>query len=121
MRKKIYYDLNESDYIVACGKIRYYFSSEFNMLRFINKREEHQKFIRRSLSERFNIEVNFNELSDVVLYHKIEKRGSLMRTYDPIRREVIDLCQETIRLDGVGRIRQNYQEQLQNLTQKEQD
>ena len=58
------------------------FSNALNVERFLKKQEEHRNFINKSLSNRFNLNIQMDYLSDVVLYKKIEKRGFLIAVYD---------------------------------------
>lgn len=71
----ICYDLDKSPYKVTLGNLTFYFSSEMHKIKFLEKFEPHRTKISESLSNRFNMYISFNVLSDLVLYRSIETRG----------------------------------------------
>jgi hypothetical protein len=75
---KIYHDIKETIFKFDTGVNTFYFSSELNMKKFRDKIIENRKRISDSLSNRFNMAIDNYNLSDVVLYRKIEKRGFLI-------------------------------------------
>lgn len=81
--------------------LTFHFSSQYNLDKFEEKVEENRDKINYSLSNRFNMFIELNELCDIKLYETIEKRGFLIVNSDDRY-----LCLNTIKLSGV------------NLTQK---
>lgn len=78
-RNGIVYDLRKSPYIVDNDDLTFYFSSVNHKEKFIEKRTENRELISYSLSKRFGFNINFNLLSDIVLYSKVETRGFLIK------------------------------------------
>lgn len=93
---KVYHNLKESIFKFDTGKIIFYFSSENNLFKFKDKIIWHRNWMQESLSNRFNLNIANDNLSDIVLYRKIEKRGFLIITE---RGEIIEWPNQ-IRLDG---------------------
>lgn len=83
------YDIDDS--------ILYTFSSQFNIDRFNERRDENRKTINNSLSKRFNITFKNDKLCDIKLYSTIEKRGFLIED----RKERYE-CLNNIILDGMN-------------------
>ena len=81
-RNGIAHDLNVSPYkeliIYDNRKITYTFSSKLNQVRFIERLNKNRNYYNKSLSKRFNFEIEFNILCDIKLYSLIEKRGILI-------------------------------------------
>lgn len=77
-------------------KIRYMFSSEYYLNKFKEKQMKNREKIEESLSKRFGLTVLLDELSDIVLYSKIEIRGFFIYI-----NEVEYKCLNTIKLNGV--------------------
>ena len=75
---KIFYNLKESVFKFDTGKIEFYFSTELNLKKFRERIIENRKKINESLSNRFSLEIVNENLSDIILYRKIEKRGFLI-------------------------------------------
>lgn len=75
-RGGVYHDLKETEYVVSIGKLTFYFSSAYNMNRFLYDYRENRKYYEESLKKRFKFHVELNELFDIMLYNKIEKRGT---------------------------------------------
>lgn len=65
----------ESPYKFTVGRLTFYFSSEFYRIGFMQKYKENRKTINDSISKRFDTKCYFDELADLRLYRKIEKRG----------------------------------------------
>lgn len=106
-RSGITYNLTTSPYIVELKYrddlvIKYYFSSELYVNKFNEKLEKHNTSIKNSLSKRFKIEINLDELSDILLYSKVETRGFFIQINDEDFK-----CLNTIRLTGVNQIQKS--------------
>lgn len=73
----VYLNLKESVYVFTIGEIKFYFSSDWNRTRFMNRYlEEKEKFntsLNRIYKERFDL--SGDVLAWIRLYTKIEKRG----------------------------------------------
>ena len=78
-RNGIVYDLRKSPYIFEHNEFTYYFSSVNHKEKFLEKLRENRELINYSLSKRFGCNVDFNLLSDIVLYSKVETRGFLIK------------------------------------------
>ena len=106
-RNGITYNLTSSPYIVELKYrddlvIKYYFSSELYVNKFNEKLEKHHTTIKESLSKRFKIEIDIDELSDILLYSKIETRGFYIKI-----NEEDYTCLNIIRLTGVNQIQKS--------------
>lgn len=99
-RNGIYYNLKKSEYTVEVNNIKYFFSSQRHLEKFLEQLEENREILAYSLYKRFKVWVSADELFDLVLYNKIESRGFLIEI------EGVDYeCLESLRLDGVKKIR----------------
>lgn len=82
-RRGVCYDLSESPYTYEMNYndnfITFYFSSEFNKERFINKLVSYRKYVNNSLSNRFGVTISVDEISDIKLYSTYEKRGFFIK------------------------------------------
>ena len=82
----VYNDIDKSDYIFECDKLKFYFSSLFYKEKFI---KEHIDFIRdesMKLKIKFKCSIYCDEMILLLLYKKIEKRGFKVLYNDtPIR------------------------------------
>lgn len=74
----IEWNLEKSPYKVTIGKTTYVFSSELYVKKFNERLKENRDILNYSLKRRFGINCNFNDLADLLLYSKIEKRGFLV-------------------------------------------
>lgn len=74
----VYYDLENSSYRCKVNGLTFVFSSKLHLDKFKSKMKENREKINKSLSNRFNILVDVEQLADVVLYRKIETRGFLI-------------------------------------------
>ena len=100
-RNGIVYDLLDSPYFLTIDNFTYYFSSEVNKRKFSARVLENRKNINYSLTMRFDINIIFNPLCDIVLYRKIEKRGFRIKEGN------IELCQKNLVLNGHPTKRKN--------------
>ena len=99
-RNGIYYNLKKSEYTIIVNDIKYFFSSQRHLEKFQEQLEENREILAYSLFKRFKVWVEADELFDLVLYNKIESRGFLVEV------EGVDYdCLESLRLDGVRKIR----------------
>lgn len=106
-RNGITYNLMTSPYIVELKYrddlvIKYYFSSELYVNKFNEKLNKNHEKIKESLSKRFKIEIDLDELSDIILYSKVETRGFFIQ----INNEDYT-CLSTIKLIGVSQIQKS--------------
>ena len=106
-RNGITYNLTTSPYLVELKYrddlvIKYYFSSELYVNKFNEKLEKHHSTIKESLSKRFKIEIDIDELSDILLYSKVETRGFFIQINDEDFK-----CLNTIKLSGVNKIQKS--------------
>ena len=108
---KVYHNLKESIFKFDTGRIIFYFSSENNLFKFKDKIIWHRNWMQESLSNRFNLNITNDNLSDIVLYRKIEKRGFLIITE---KGEIIEWPNQ-IRLDGDRLTRSEFPE-LRNVS-----
>lgn len=76
---KIYYNIEESDFIVVYNDFDFYFSSEFNKKRFKQKMKEYLKIENDKLNSKFGCLIDADFLLLYSLYKKIEKRGFLIK------------------------------------------
>lgn len=74
-RNGIVYNLELSPYKATIEGVTYMFSSINHLGKFMEKLDENREILSHSLSKRFNITINLNVLSDIVLYSKVETRG----------------------------------------------
>lgn len=98
-RNGVYYDLNLSSYRHTENNITFVFSSQKHLDKFISKIRENREIINRSLSNRFNFDIDVSVISDIVLYRKIETRGFLLLNEDGVK-----LCQENLKYVGEKKI-----------------
>ena len=98
-RRNIAYDFDISPFTlnVEYGEVtvKYVFSSELYLNKFIEKAGANRDTINLSLSNRFGFEIKNDRLADLKLYTQIEKRGFLI-FQDHVRFE----CLKDIILDG---------------------
>ena len=88
-RKGIYHNLDESKYVVSNDDMTFYFSSKYYLRRFLSTYKDERNKLRKSF-ERYDIMMNYELLSDISLYNRIEKRG-----YKCVAKGVKLSCQET--------------------------
>jgi len=105
--KKIYYNINESDYIFQTNNFAFYFSSKFYLDGFIQKFIKNREELKHKLTSRYNIEFDSNDYFDFILYSKIEKRG--FKVINLINLEVFQ-CLNKVKLNGEIKIFENYKE-----------
>lgn len=78
-RNGVCYDLRNTPYTHTVQyhdyKIVFHFSSELNRKRFEERILDNRQTINNSLTNRFNLTIKLNKLSDIDLYTKVEKRG----------------------------------------------
>lgn len=98
----VYLNVSESPYIYEDGKNKFFFSSEFNLRRFIEKLDEFIKEQEQRVKIKFGIEIDLGYYFKVVLYNNIEKRGCRIETLEG----VVTNCQ-LIKFDGVIKTKTN--------------
>lgn len=74
----IAYDLKSSPYSYTVENRKYYFSSRLHVEKFEKRIGDKEREISTSLSNRFNIWVDFPIIAEIILYQQIEKRGFLI-------------------------------------------
>ena len=79
-RRNIEYMLSKSPFKLSMEydrnySIVYYFSSKNHFNKFIEKYKDNRIKINESLSNRFNIFINFDIMCDIIFYAKVESRG----------------------------------------------
>ena len=98
-RSGIAYNLEVSPHKLHLGysveNVTYIFSSNFYLTKFLKKIEQNRNEMNQALSKRYGFNVKMDELCDIKLYSKIEKRGFLIET-DKER----FTCLSSITLDG---------------------
>jgi hypothetical protein len=95
-RRGIEYNLTVSPYRFTNEYgLTFVFSSETHVKKFKERLKNNRIKLNESLSNRFNFYIEFNSLSDIVLYRQIEQRGFLI-----IKGGENLLCQNSIKLDG---------------------
>ena len=75
MKKLIYNDIEDSKYYVEIGKLRLYFSSEFNLDRFTRGYEKFIKEENLKIENKYQVNLLCNYYLLISYYKKIEKRG----------------------------------------------
>ena len=72
----IYHNLKESEYTVSNSEIVFFFSSEVNLKKFLDRYKHHrEKFTSKIEKVTCDNPLNMNTLADITLYKLIEKRG----------------------------------------------
>lgn len=74
-RNGIIYDLKLSWYVFPLNNITYYFSSKNHLEKFAELVEGNRDAYSTSLTKRFKILSNIDNLADLLLYMKVETRG----------------------------------------------
>jgi hypothetical protein len=76
----IAYDLPSSPYLVKLDNVTLHFSSKFYLIGFKQRYLINRIRFNKSLTHRFGFLVIVNNIADVCLYSKIEKRGFCITT-----------------------------------------
>lgn len=89
----------EPKWIYTIDRFTFFFSSEFNVGRFIEQHNEHRIKMRVEFHSRFGIMLsdNFDNYFDIIKYSRIEKRGFKVIDVD---NEVVYTCLQNMQLDG---------------------
>lgn len=72
---KIYYNLNDSEFMAKTEHFMYFFSSALYLSKFMERYKENRKELESRLSARMSIKVKADDYFDFLLYSSIEKRG----------------------------------------------
>lgn len=75
MRAKVYNDIDTSTFFIDIGKCRLYFSSEFNMNRFLKNYSSYCDEETRKIENKYHVKISANYYLLFAFYKKIEKRG----------------------------------------------
>lgn len=94
-RGGVYHNLEYSTYFYIIDDITFYFSSEYNRNRFVRDYKKERLKIDKSLSNRFDVDINTSILADLRLYRDVEKRGFHVLKGGEV------LCEENLELDIV--------------------
>ncbi len=79
-KKGIYHNLRESIYTASNGEVVFYFSSKTYLKKFMIRYKQHrEKFNNRVELKNQSIPLNFDTLSDLLLYEELETRGFMVR------------------------------------------
>lgn len=98
-RRGVYYELNETEYRYTLRNVTYYFSSKNHLEKFKERFDEENQSINYMFKRRYGIKFNFDILSDLLLYKKVETRGFLIEI-EGVRYK----CLEQVHLElGLGR------------------
>ena len=94
MRPIIYNDINDknNNFYLDIGKIRIYFSSEFNQKRFLSGYKEYIEEENNKLEARYHVKIVANYYFLFAYYKKIEKRGfriENIETHAKVRENII--------------------------------
>lgn len=73
--KRVEYDLSRSDYFSEIDNLKFYFSSEFNKMRFDMNYYDYIGDETYKLQAKYHVYLNIDEYLLVAFYKKIEKRG----------------------------------------------
>lgn len=84
-RNGVCYDFTLSKYRHTVNGLTFVFSSLNHLEKFKQKLAENRDIVNYSLSRRFKVQVNANQLADVALYRKIETRGFLIVTNEGMK------------------------------------
>lgn len=71
----VYYDLSESDYVFEYKDMKFYFSSQFYLNKFITKYKDFVSTESLKQDIYFNATGNYDRILLLKLYRQIEKRG----------------------------------------------
>lgn len=75
MRRVVYNDIEDSNYQYTVGKLRFYFSSEFNLNRFSKGYEIFIKEENLKIENKYHVNLIANYYLLISFYKRIEKRG----------------------------------------------
>ena len=73
--KRVEYDINKSEYTCEVNDLDFYFSSEFNKMRFELNCMDFINEETNKLKARYHVDLDISDYLLVVFYMKIEKRG----------------------------------------------
>ena len=94
-RAGVFYDLRLSTYYTVIGELKYMFSSDIHLTKFLEQLTPHRKEFNERLRIRYKINTEFKVYPDIVLYKKIESRGFLICNHEGVK-----LCLENLLLIG---------------------
>ncbi len=79
--KRVEYDINKSEYFLNVNQMIFYFSSEFNKVRFERNYNLFVEEETNKLKAKYKVNINLYDYLLVVFYKKIEKRGFRVLVY----------------------------------------
>ena len=101
-RANICYNLEKSPYTLDMlyedQVITYHFSSELYKAKFEERREDNQRVIEDSLSNRFGFKIKSDMIADIRLYSSIEKRGFLISVNGEYRQWLSNITLDGLRM-----------------------
>ena len=73
--RRVEYDINKSEYHIKVNSFDYYFSSVFNLKRFVNNYDYFVEEETNKLKAKYKVNIDIYDYLVMVFYKKIEKRG----------------------------------------------
>lgn len=73
--RRVEYDINKSEYHIRVNNYDYYFSSVFNLKRFVNNYDYFVEEETNKLKAKYKVNIDIYDYLVMVFYKKIEKRG----------------------------------------------
>ena len=95
MRPIVYNNIEDSNFKLEVGKLRLYFSSEFNLKRFKDNYEKYISDENFKLENKYHVKILANYYLLIAFYKKIEKRGFRIEnsiTKAKINQNLIFIC-----------------------------
>ena len=107
---KIYYNIDDSNYVFRTENFKFYFSSRFYLERFVKSYLKNRELETYKLTSRHNILIDCVDYFDIILYSNIEKRGFKIKSQKSMitnGQEVVFSCLQNIVLNGEIKILRN--------------
>lgn len=92
---RVIYDIKESDYCYKINNLEFYFTSVFNLRRFVSNFKFYIKEETHKLQSKYHVNIDITNYLLVVFYKKIEKRGFKVLAYYP-NNDIIELKEDHI-------------------------
>lgn len=91
--KRVEYDINKSEYYFRVNKLTFFFSSNFNKIRFENGFIDYVNEETNKIKAKYKVNINLTNYLLLAYYKKIEKRGFKVLTYDD-NDDIIELSKD---------------------------
>ena len=91
--KRVEYDINKSEYYFRINKLTFFFSSNFNKIRFENGFIDYVNEETNKIKAKYKVNINLTNYLLLTYYKKIEKRGFKVLTYDD-NDDIIELSKD---------------------------